>query len=75
MTGVLGFDFPPEAAGSGLLGELIDYLLELREQAREEKAFDRADEIRAKLSSLGVAIEDTSSGPRWRIAGGSDPAT
>ena len=75
MTGVLGFDFPTEAAGSGLLGELIDYLLELREKARVEKAFERADEIRARLSSLGVAIEDTSSGPRWRISGGSDPGT
>ena len=71
MTGVLGFLFPSDAADSELLGGLIDYLLELREAARTDKAFKRADEIRDKLSSLGVAIEDTPSGARWRISGGS----
>ena len=70
MTGVLGFDFPSDAVDSELLGGLIDYLLELREQARSDKSFERADEIRDKLSSLGVAIEDTPSGARWRISGG-----
>ncbi|MDQ3619697.1 MAG: cysteine--tRNA ligase [Actinomycetota bacterium] len=70
MTGVLGFDFPSDAVDSELLGGLIDYLLDLREEARSDKSFERADEIRDKLASLGVAIEDTSSGARWRISDG-----
>jgi cysteinyl-tRNA synthetase len=65
--GVLGFQFPSEAADSELVGGLVEYLLELREQARAEKAFDRADAIRAKLTEIGVTIEDTPAGARWRV--------
>ena len=67
IVGVLGFDLETTSGDSELLGGLIDYLLELREQAREEKAFARSDEIRDRLIGLGVTIEDTSSGPRWRL--------
>jgi cysteinyl-tRNA synthetase len=56
--------------GSELTASLVEYLLELREDARREKAFDRADGIRDRLQALGVSIEDTPSGPRWRV--GSD---
>jgi cysteinyl-tRNA synthetase len=67
LTSVLGFDFATDQDASALTGRLIDYLLELREQARSEDAFDRADEIRARLGDIGVTIEDTPAGPRWRI--------
>lgn len=67
LTAVLGFDFSAGGADSEVLGGLLDYLLELREQARAEKAFDRADAIRSRLTSLGVTIEDTAAGPRWRL--------
>jgi cysteinyl-tRNA synthetase len=64
---VLGFDFVAEGYATELTGNLIEYLLELREQAREEKAFERSDAIRARLSDLGVVVEDTPAGSRWRI--------
>ena len=67
MTSVLNLPFEAGSVGSELSGELIEFLLELREQARIEKAFERADAIRTKLQDLGVAIEDTPSGPRWRV--------
>ncbi|MGH2734509.1 MAG: DALR domain-containing protein, partial [Actinomycetota bacterium] len=67
LATVLNFRFESTAGDSELLAGLIDYLLGLREQARGEKAFDRADAIRAKLEELGVAVEDTPAGPRWRI--------
>ena len=68
LTSVLGFAFAPERASDELAPSLIDYLLELREQARREREFERADEIRRRLAGLGVVIEDTSSGARWRLA-------
>jgi cysteinyl-tRNA synthetase len=69
MTNVLGFVFPSEVQDDDLVGGLVEYLIELREQAREEKAFDRADSIRDRLTELGVAIEDTPAGTRWRLGG------
>jgi cysteinyl-tRNA synthetase len=68
LTGVLGFTFPAGTGDNGeLVGGLLDFLLELREEARATKAFDRADEIRDRLTSLGVSIEDTAAGTRWRL--------
>ena len=70
MTTVLGFTFASDGeADSELVGGLVEYLIELRQQAREEKAFDRADAIRDRLLDLGVAIEDTPAGTRWRLGG------
>ena len=67
LTGVMGFRFETGAASSELVDGLVSYLLELREQARDEKAFDRADSIRDRLVELGVSVEDTPAGPRWRV--------
>lgn len=71
LTGVLGLEFEADVASSELAGALVDYLLKLRDQAREEKAFDRADSIRDKLVELGVEVEDTPAGPRWRVGSAS----
>jgi cysteinyl-tRNA synthetase len=70
LAGVLGLHFAQEDAGSDLVAGLVEYLLDLREQARSEKAFDRADAIRTRLQELGVAIEDTPAGTRWRLDAG-----
>ena len=67
LTDVLGLSFADAVGSSELLDGLVSYLLDLREQARTEKAFDRADAIRDKLIELGVAVEDTPAGPRWRV--------
>jgi cysteinyl-tRNA synthetase len=70
LTSVLGFDWQSTEASSRLAGGLVDLLLELRDQARSEKAFDRADAIRDRLQKLGVVIEDTPSGTRWHLDAG-----
>ncbi len=73
MTAVLNFDFDSGADDADLVSGLVEYLLELREQARAERAFDRADAIRTRLLELGVILEDTPAGTRWRLAP-SEPA-
>ena len=70
LTSVLGFGFDAEGPSSELLAGLVGYLLELREQARGEGLFARADAIRSRLLELGVTVEDTPAGPRWRLGGG-----
>ena len=44
----------------------IDALVAERVQCRQEKNFSRADEIRDRLSELGIVVEDTPQGPVWR---------
>jgi cysteinyl-tRNA synthetase len=38
-----------------------------REQARKDRNFKRADEIRKELLEAGVVLEDTKDGVRWKI--------
>ncbi len=40
--------------------------IERREQARSEKDFSRADQIRDELLSSGIILEDTPHGTRWK---------
>ncbi len=56
------------AQGDGGLdvSENIEALIAEREQAKVEKNYARADEIRAQLLSEGVVLEDSRSGTRWR---------
>ncbi len=46
-------------------GDLKD-LLKAREEARKNKNFKRSDELRDELKVLGIAVEDTKDGQRWR---------
>jgi cysteinyl-tRNA synthetase len=42
-------------------------LIRKREEARRAKDWKTADQIRAQLKAMGITIEDTSQGLRWRI--------
>ncbi|MBN6187442.1 cysteine--tRNA ligase [Aneurinibacillus sp. BA2021] len=63
---VLGITFgQAEASAEGPSDAEIDALVEERTQARKEKNFARADEIRNQLQELGIILEDTPQGVRW----------
>lgn len=44
----------------------IEALLQERQNAKKDRNFARADEIRHSLLERGILIEDTPSGPQWR---------
>jgi len=46
--------------------EQIEHLIELRLIARREKDWARADQIRDQLLSMGILLEDTTTGSSWR---------
>jgi cysteinyl-tRNA synthetase len=47
--------------------ETIERLIADRTQARKERDWPRADEIRAALDALGVQVTDTPTGPTWHL--------
>lgn len=49
-----------------LLDEDIEKLIAERQQARKDKNFARADEIRNSLLDMGIALEDTREGVKWK---------
>ncbi|HKZ99781.1 MAG TPA: cysteine--tRNA ligase [Thermoplasmata archaeon] len=50
----------------GLVDELLDLIVGLREDARVRKDFAAADRIRDALGRLGIGLEDTRDGVRWK---------
>ena len=49
-----------------ILDSDIEALILQRQQARKEKNFARADEIREELLSKNIVLEDTREGVRWK---------
>jgi cysteinyl-tRNA synthetase len=45
----------------------IDDLVAKRKVAREQRDWAQADALRAELDALGVAVEDTPAGPKWKL--------
>ena len=49
-----------------VLDEEIEKLIEEREKAKKEKNYSLADEIRKKLLDMGIILEDTRQGTKWK---------
>ena len=49
-----------------LLDEEIEQMIEERQQARKNRDFAKADEIRNALLEKGIALEDTREGVKWK---------
>ncbi|MCD5326062.1 MULTISPECIES: cysteine--tRNA ligase [Pontibacillus] len=63
LAGVLGIRVATE---DELLDEEIDALIQERIDARKNRDFQRADEIRDNLKEQGIFLEDTPQGTRWK---------
>ncbi len=65
MCDVLGLIIEKEEE---LLDEDVENLIAERQAARKAKNFARADEIRDQLSDMGIILEDTREGVKWKRA-------
>ena len=64
LTEVLGLEL--SSGGEELLDDEIEALIKERNEARAEKNFARADEIRDMLLEKGIVLEDKRDGVRWK---------
>jgi cysteinyl-tRNA synthetase len=60
----------------GVIGEVkkeeklpkeAEELIRKREEARKAKDWEKADKIREQLKAMGIIVEDTPRGVRWKI--------
>jgi cysteinyl-tRNA synthetase len=65
MDEVLGLDLEKAEIDTNIDDE-VKSLIEKRELARKQKDFALADSIRDELKQMGIIIEDTPGGVRWR---------
>ncbi|MDL2334948.1 MAG: cysteine--tRNA ligase [Chloroflexota bacterium] len=64
LDSVLGVISVPDTLPDGAAA-----LLEERAAARAAKEWAKSDELRDTLAAMGVAVEDTRDGQRWRVVG------
>ena len=62
LTGVLGLVYNRRTE---TLDSEIEELINKRTEARKNKDFKTADEIRDKLKEMGIILEDTPQGVKW----------
>ena len=65
---VLGLNLKESVEAATSADDVVESLINERNEARKEKNWARADEIRKLLSSKGITLEDTSTGTLWRKA-------
>ncbi len=65
---ILGLTFEEKSGGNDeLTPKLIQTLLDIRQEAKQNKDWATSDKIRDTLSGLGVVIKDTKEGAEWEI--------
>ena len=64
---VLGISFTEENKNNEevLDDKLINFIISLRKQARDEKRYDLSDQIRDNLSELGITLKDSREGTTY----------
>jgi cysteinyl-tRNA synthetase len=68
MAGVLGLSLEEQTRlGQTDAYPFVDLLVKTREQLRADRIWNLADLIRSQLDELGVQLEDTSGGTKWRF--------
>jgi len=75
MMGILGCDPLDErwesrdetSAALGAIDVLVQWALTQRQEAREERNWAQADEIRDRLKEAGIEVTDTADGPQWSL--------
>ena len=65
LADVLGIFYAD--AGKISLDEEVEALIAVRQAARKEKNWAQADKIREQLSGMGIVLEDTPQGVKWRL--------
>jgi cysteinyl-tRNA synthetase len=64
MDKILGLDLEKYLGKPLEIPDEVRQLVEQREEARQNKEFNRSDDLRSAIYEKGYEVEDTASGPR-----------
>ncbi|MHC4105468.1 MAG: cysteine--tRNA ligase [Planctomycetota bacterium] len=66
--GIVKEDYQQDAAADeGLADKLVNVLIEQRKEARKNKDFAKADQLRTTLDDIGIVLEDKPDMTTWRM--------
>uniref|UniRef100_UPI0019575D55 cysteine--tRNA ligase n=1 Tax=Desulforadius tongensis TaxID=1216062 RepID=UPI0019575D55 len=65
-TGRVVLNENEDSGNNDLVDKLIELIVDIRQQARKKKDWDTADAIRDGLKELGITLQDTPQGVKWK---------
>ena len=71
VLGIIPSDLTQEVGGD-LIEGLVDVVLGIRQQYRDARAWEQADELRRQLADIGVLVDDRPEGTVWRLERGGE---
>lgn len=66
VLGILPKDAKKKNDRSHLVNDLVQMIIEIRQELRKRKIYDLADQIRKMLAERGIKLEDTAEGVKWK---------
>lgn len=67
MADIIGvFEDDDNSADDALLDNLMNLIIDIRQNARKQKDWATADKIRDELKNIGITLEDSPTGVRWK---------
>jgi cysteinyl-tRNA synthetase len=69
LTGILGLTLKEKTEPTPDAEAFISLLVSTRDELRQNQQWQLADKIRRRLADLGVALEDTPQGTKWKYKG------
>ena len=67
VSGILGLKAESATSRDDLSGKLMESLLAIRQQVRENKDYSTSDMIRDELKKLNITVKDTKDGAVWQF--------
>jgi cysteinyl-tRNA synthetase len=67
VLGIIPTDLAPAGVQEDVLSGLMDLIISIRQEYRQNQDWDKADDMRDALAELGIAIEDRADRPAWRL--------
>jgi cysteinyl-tRNA synthetase len=70
VLGIIPTDLMTQEAGGDLIDGLVNIVMGIRQQYRDAKAWEQADELRRQLADIGILVDDRPEGTVWRLERG-----
>ncbi len=67
LSGIFALNISRELTAKDIDSKQVLKMIDMRNSARKERDFKKADEIRRELSDMGIILEDTKDGTEWRL--------
>jgi cysteinyl-tRNA synthetase len=69
VLAIIPEEMAPRGVDNQVLDGLVEIVLDIRQDYRQNKEWEQADQLRERLAEIGIQVEDRPEGATWRLEG------